>query len=123
MAAALGSDSTTGDGRHAVAPLSAVGPVPVGIICVPLLDRAADTIESRRLRGSEAVSALMARPRVATLVEGEFSAAVFRLCSAIAGQLPVWEVRGPWGSVEPDLGRRLRVALTPLMGDEGHNAA
>lgn len=105
----------TADGRTAVAPRSVTEPVEVGIVCVPTLDRDATEVSVDRLRGVGAVTALMARPRVATLLEGEWSARVFRFCSTIAMTVPVWEVRVPWGSVDVGLGHRVRAALEGLL--------
>lgn len=114
LAGSLGLAGThTADGRLAVDVVSSLVAQPMGALVVPVLSREAEVIAVERLRGTAAATALLARPRVASLVEGAYSAALFRLCSEVAGAVPVWQITLPWGPVGRDLGRQ----LMPVIGE------
>lgn len=118
LAASFDRSEVTADGRTAVTADSVEGPVPLGALVIPLLDREAGDLAVDALTGARAVAELMARPRVGSLLEGELAAVLFRLCSALAAALPVWRLTVPWGDVDTGLGDRLLPVVTDLLGRE-----
>lgn len=118
LAGSFDRTEATADGRTAVTVASVGEPLPLGALVIPVLDREAGQLSAEVVTGARAVAELMARPRVGSLLEGEFAAVLFRLCSALAAALPVWRLTVPWGDVDTGLGDRLLPVVTDLLGGE-----
>jgi hypothetical protein len=101
--------SATPDGRIAVRPEHLAGDdVALEAIVMPSPSRDCSDVTTRRLSGADAVALLMAMPRI----EGWRSRArvtlMFEQATALAQQIPVLEVRIPWGPpFASDIGARL----------------
>jgi hypothetical protein len=93
----------TGDGRDSVqVPLGAAELLPVAAIVVPLPDRSVTEVALKRLDGMQSLLALLSFPRIVGWVEPVAYAQQFKLLGDIAGQVPVYQARIPWGPPFPD---------------------
>lgn len=106
--------STTPDGRLAVRPerISTARPILRGIV-MPNPSRDQSDVTVRRLEGAEAVSLLLAMPRIEGWRSDERVSQLFEQATAVAEAVPVLELTVPWGPpFAPDVGARMVDAIT-----------
>ena len=90
--------SGTGDGRSAVrAAASAEELLPLAAIVVPLPDREVKAPAVDRLKGPDGLLALLHFPRIVGWEDGPTQAQQFGLLADVAGSVPVFTARVPWG--------------------------
>jgi hypothetical protein len=119
IADALPGASTrlTADGRTALRPQhETTGARPLGLLVVPRPDRAADRVEARTVRPSDALTLLAAFPRVVGWRDMARARTQFLLLADLAERVRVVNLTVPWGPpFAPDLGMQLRDAVEPLL--------
>ena len=101
--------STTPDGRLAVRPDRVAGDdFVLEALVLPTPSRDDSTVTVRRLSGADAVAVLVAMSRIEGWRSSERVTQLFEHATAVAQNVPVLEVKIPWGPpFAPDVGARL----------------
>jgi hypothetical protein len=111
LADAFPSDARdlTADGRIAVTPVQAAGPISeLDAVLIPSPSRRVRNLRVRRLTQKEALISLLSYPRVLGWRESTPIRRHFEVCARIAEHVPVFEATIPWGPpFKPDLGDAL----------------
>ena len=121
LAAAIpGADvGHTADGRIAVSPAHAEGPVPLAAIVLPAPSREVTGPELERLPEMEAALALISHPRLTGWRAGEAVRRGFEHGVELARRVPVYRAKLPAGPpFPPDIGAEMMRRVSPYLG--GH---
>lgn len=104
----------TADGRTAVlAGPSSIEPVRLGAVIVPVLGSHVTAI--RRMRGGEAIQALLAAARIDSRGPPSMSVHALDLATSVAATVPVWELRIERESISPQLLPKVLIDVIGLM--------
>jgi hypothetical protein len=108
--------STTADGRVAVRPEPLVrDDVALEAIVLPSPSRECSVVKAKRLSGADAVSVLVAMPRIEGWRSSAHVTRMFDQATALAQAVPVLELTVPWGPpFPPDVGALLVEELTDV---------
>lgn len=109
--------ATSTEDRTTLCVPTTTDPVPVAAAVFP---RIADDVTepvATRLRGARAVVALLERPRMASLLGHDVSAALFRFGSSLAATVPTWELAVPRATVTPRLAADLLATVSGMLAE------
>lgn len=98
LAEHLSAPELTADGRtSALAELTELPVMPLAALVVPQPSRAAQRVETRRLRGRAAAAELLRSPRLIGWIDPTPATRYLDLCHRLVELVPVLELTVPWG--------------------------
>jgi hypothetical protein len=111
--------STSADGRSVLAPASSGEDVlDLGCLVLPVPDHDGLDVRAERVPRSDGLARLMAAPRLPGWLEPVSTLRWFQDCGRLVSELPVIELRVPWGPpFAAELPARIRAALTACLDD------